>query len=65
MTLHLFVDVRTETLVHAFHGDEKEAARFLKHPHERPVTHIRVQNGRVLVGSEHGNTIQERLNGDS
>jgi len=51
MTLHLFVDVKNEILVHAFHGDENQAARFLKHPQEHAVTHIRVENGEVHVGS--------------
>ena len=50
MTLHLFVDVNKETLVHVFHGDEKEAQRFLKHRQEHQITHIRVQNGEVTVG---------------
>jgi hypothetical protein len=53
MTLHLFVDVKNEILVHAFHGDEKEAARFIKFKHEHPVTHIRVKDGQVFIGSQH------------
>jgi len=52
MTLHLFVDVNKEMLIHAFQGDEKGAARFLNHNKEHKITHIRVQNGEVFVGGK-------------
>jgi Tat protein secretion system quality control protein TatD with DNase activity len=50
MSLHIFVDVNKEVVVHTFRGDEKEAQRFLKHRQEHNVTHIRIQNGNVTVG---------------
>lgn len=50
MALHIFVDVSKELIVHIIRGDDKEAARFLKHPQEHTITHIHIKNGNVVVG---------------
>lgn len=54
MALHLFVDSKNNTLIHAFKGDETEAERFMTHKREtgNPIIHIRVENEKVTVGDD-------------
>lgn len=50
MALHIFVDKDQELIINIIRGDDKEAARFLKHPNEHKLTHIHVKNGHVAIG---------------
>jgi hypothetical protein len=51
VTLHIFIDADKETIIHAFHGEDKEAKRFWSHPDpEHTLTYVRVENGKVHAG---------------
>lgn len=54
VTLHLFVNPASETLVHAFHGNTNEAKRYLAHALSQGLTvrHILVHEGQVRVSED-------------
>jgi|WetSurMetagenome_2_1015567.scaffolds.fasta_scaffold465417_1 hypothetical protein len=60
MALHLFVNVATEKLVHAFQGSTKEAERFMEHTTKQgqPAWHIRIEGGIIAIGKDYGDVIK-------
>jgi hypothetical protein len=60
MALHLFVNVASERLIHAFHGTTKEAERFMVHTttQGQPAWHIRVEGGIIAIGKDYGDVIK-------